>query len=84
MAHFHFGPLTPDLGEVLDILEVDLGSLLKYLAGTSQVRFCFPCGAAFFVELGKVNIQAVEIRCGPARSNGRECTCVRLCNLQGL
>ena len=82
MANFHFGPLTPDLGEVLDILEIDLGSLLKHLAGTSQVRFCFASGAAFFVELGKVNIQAVETRCGPARSNGRECACVRLCNLQ--
>lgn len=35
MAYFHFGPLTPDLSEVLDILEVDLGSLLKHLAGTS-------------------------------------------------
>jgi hypothetical protein len=56
MAYFHFGPLTPDLSEVLNILEVDFGSLLKHLAGTSEVRFCFACGPAFFVELGKVNI----------------------------
>ena len=84
MAHFHFGPLTPDLGEVLDILEVDLGSLLKHLAGTSQIRFCFASGAAFFVELGKVNIQAVKIWCGSARSNSRECACVGLCNLQDV
>lgn len=84
MADFHFGPLTPDLSEVLDILEVDLGSLLKHLAGTSQIRFRFACSPAFFVELGKVNIQAVEVRCGPARSNGRECACVRLRDLQDV
>ena len=71
MAYFHFGPLTPDLSEVLNILEVDLGGLLKHLAGTSQVRFRFACGPAFFVELGEVNIQAVEVRRGPARSNSR-------------
>src|SRR5258707_7128743 len=82
MAHFHFGPLTPDLSEVFDILEVDLGSLLKHLAGTSQVRFSFARGPAFFVELGEVNVQAVEVRCGPARSNGRECPSVRLCHLE--
>ena len=35
MAYFHFRPLTPNLSEVLNILEVDLGSLLKHLAGTS-------------------------------------------------
>ena len=35
MAYFHFGPLTPDLSEILNTLEVDLGSLLKNLAGTS-------------------------------------------------
>jgi hypothetical protein len=84
MTHFHFGPFTPDLSEILDILEVDLGGLLKNLTGTSEVRFRFACGPAFFVELGKVNIQAVEVRCGPARSNGRECACVRLCDLEDM
>lgn len=41
MAHFHFSPLAPDLSKVLDILEIDLGSLLKHLAGTCQVCFRF-------------------------------------------
>jgi hypothetical protein len=82
MAHFHFGPLTPDLGQVLDIFEVDLSGLLKYLAGTSQVSFRFASGPALFVELGKVDIQAMEVRCRPARSNGREGTRIRLCDLR--
>ena len=82
MAHFHFGPLTPDLGQVLDIFEIDLSGLLKYLAGTDQVSFRFASSPAFFVELGKVDIQMMEVRCRPARSNGRESTCIRLCDLR--
>ena len=84
MPHFHFGPLTPDLGEVLNILEVDLSSLLEHFAGTSQIRFRLTCSPTFFVELGKVNIQAVEVRCSPARSDSRECACVRLRDLQDV
>ena len=82
MAHFHFGPLAPDLGQVLDILEVDFGSFLEHLTGTNYVGFCFACSSALFVELGEGDIQAVEIRRGPTRGNGRECAGVRLGDLQ--
>ena len=70
MSNFHLGPFKPNLGKVLDILEVDHGGLLKYLACTSEVCFRFTCSPAFLVELGKVDIQAVEVRCSFARGDG--------------
>ena len=81
MADLHFGPLTPDLGEVLNVLKIDLGGLLKYLTSTGQVRFCLARGTAIFVELGKVDIQAVKVCRGPARGDSRECACVCPCDL---
>jgi len=81
VAYFHLAPFTPSFGKVFDILEVDLSGLLENLAGTSEIRLRFACCSAFFVKLGKVDIQAVEIRCGSTRSNTGERLCVSFCDL---
>jgi hypothetical protein len=81
MAHFHLRPFTPNLGKVLDTLEVDLGSLFENLAGTGEVRLRFACCPAFFVKLSKVDIQAMEVRCGSTRSNSGKRLCVSFCDL---
>ena len=56
MPNLHLCPLTPNFGELIDGLEVDLGSLVKDLACAIKIGFGFSFCPALFVELRKVDV----------------------------
>ena len=65
MADLHLSPFTPDLGEVINILEVHFGPLLEDFTCAVQVGLGLAGCATLFVELSEVDIQSVEV-CGCA------------------
>ena len=56
VTNLHLCPLTPNFGELIDGLEVDLGSLVKDLACAIKIGFGFSFCPALFVELRKVDV----------------------------
>lgn len=84
VSDFHFCPLAPHLGQILDSLEVDLRSFFENFSSTVQIFFSITFNATFLVKLGKVDIEAVEICSGFPWIYRGQCLSVCLSNLGGL
>ncbi len=77
MPDLHIRPLAPHFRQVVDILEVNLSRLLEDLTSVVEVRLRFTRCTSLFVELGKVNVETVEVSRSPPRINSRQGLSVR-------
>lgn len=82
MSDLKFCPFTPNLSEIINVLEVDFRRFLQNLPRVVEISFSFASSTTFLVELRKVDIEPMEV-C--SRSSGVDCRqrlSVRFRNLQ--
>lgn len=69
LSNFHLRPLAPHLGQLIHSLEVHLSRFQEDFASAVNIFLSLTRGPAFLVELGKVDVQTMEIGGRSARAD---------------
>lgn len=81
VPQLHLGPLTPNLREILDGLEIDFRRFLEDFPRAFNVPFSLASSSAVLIEFGKVDEEAVKVRSCFSRADSLDGIGVCLCNL---